>query len=57
MSQSSDISATHVPKDSISSLSMNGTPEVLPTLLVAGSWDASVIISSLGSIRTVNSFL
>jgi hypothetical protein len=36
------VSAGRVPGDSISSLSMNGTLELYPTLLVAGSWDATV---------------
>jgi hypothetical protein len=42
MAQSGDVSAGRVPGDSISSLSMNGTLELYPTLLVAGSWDATV---------------
>lgn len=42
MTQVGDITANHLPNDSISSLSLNGTPELYPTLLLAGSWDGTV---------------
>lgn len=52
MAQVNDISAAHVPRDSISSLSMNGTLEMPPTLLAVGSWDASVGFSSSESLSS-----
>lgn len=58
MTQLNDISCSYLPKDSISSLVMNGTPELYPNLLLAGSWDASVTCYSFGlsngNVESVN---
>lgn len=57
MAQSGDLSASRVPGDSISSLSMNGTPEIYPTLLAAGSWDATVDIFRILSYGVLGVYL